>query len=226
MIRRFILGLMAFLVAAPLAAAPTADWSKVAVRTADGSFVQGNPNAKLKLVEYLSFTCPHCAHFEHEAIAPLTAKYIRTGLVSYEVRHAIRDGYDLAATLLARCSGPAPFFGAAPAVFAAQNAWIGQAQRWAETKPALDGLPPEQILPKMAAGSGLTKMFVARGLSPARAQACLAGAADRNLISAQADKAWNMPGFPGTPTFVLNGQMLGAMDGWADLDTALTQALK
>src|SRR6478735_1491986 len=110
MIRRFILGLMAFLFAAPLAAAPVADWSKVAVRKADGSFVQGNPDAKLKLVEYLSFTCPHCAHFEHEAIGPLTAKYIRTGLVSYEVRHAVRDGYDLAATLLARCSGPGPFF--------------------------------------------------------------------------------------------------------------------
>ena len=230
MIRRFVLGLLAPLLAAsltaPIAAAPTADWSKVAVRKADGAFVQGNPNAKVKLVEYLSFTCPHCAHFEHEAIEPLTAKYIRTGLVSYEVRQAIRDAYDLTATLLARCSGPRPFFAVAPVVFATQDQWLGQTQRWLDTKPALDGLPPEKLLPIIGAGSGLTKMFAARGLSPARAQACLAGAADRQAVTAQADQAWNMPGFPGTPTFSLNGQMLGSLSGWSELDTALAKALK
>ena len=226
MIRRFLLGLMALLLAAPLAAAPGVDWSKVAVRKLDGSFVQGNPNAKVKLVEYLSFTCPHCAHFEHEAIGPLTAKYIRTGLVSYEVRHAVRDAYDLTATLLARCSGPGPFFAVAPVVMATQDQWLGQAQRWLETKPALDGLPPEKMLPKMAAGSGLAKIFLARGLKPARAQACLTGAADREAVTAQADQAWNMPGFPGTPTFSVNGQMLGSLSGWSELDTALAKALK
>jgi len=226
MIRRFLLALFAFVLAAPGMAAPPADWSKVAVRKPDGAFVQGNPNAKVKLVEYLSFTCPHCAHFEHEAIAPLTTKYIRTGQVSYEVRQAIRDAYDLTATLLARCSGPRPFFAVAPVVFAAQERWIGQAQRWQDTKPAVDGLPPEQLLPKLAEGSGLTKLFLARGLNAKQAHACLAGPADRNAVVAMADQAWKMPGFQGTPTFAINGQMIGTLGGWDELDAQLTQALK
>ena len=27
-------------------------------------FVQGNPNAKVVVIEYASLTCPHCAHFQ------------------------------------------------------------------------------------------------------------------------------------------------------------------
>jgi len=226
MIRRLLLAFFALLLTAPAMAAPPVDWSKVAVRKPDGAFVQGNPNAKVKLVEYLSFTCPHCAHFEHEAIAPLTEKYIRTGLVSYEVRQAIRDAYDLTATLLARCAGPRPFFAAAPAVFATQEHWMGQTQRWLDTKPAVDGLPPEQLLPKLGQATGLTKMFIGRGLNAKQAQICLAGAADRNVVVAQADQAWKMPGFQGTPTFAIDGRMIGTLGGWAELDAQLTQALK
>lgn len=226
MIRRFLLALTALLLTAPAMAATPVDWSRVANRKPDGAFVQGNPNAKVKLVEYLSFTCPHCAHFEQGAMAPLTAKYIRTGLVSYEVRQAIRDAYDLTATLLARCAGPRPFFAAAPAVFATQEQWIGQTQRWLETKPTLDGLPPEQLLPRIAQNSGLAKMFAARGLQPKQAQACLAGAGDRDVVVAMANQAWGIPGFQGTPTFAINGQMLSGIAEWPELEAKLTEALK
>jgi hypothetical protein len=47
----------------------------------------GNPrNAPVKLVEYISYTCPHCAHFEAESDAQLRIGFIATGKGSIEVR--------------------------------------------------------------------------------------------------------------------------------------------
>ena len=42
-------------------AAAGRDWSAVVNRTTAGGFIMGNPDAKVKLVEYGSMTCPHCA---------------------------------------------------------------------------------------------------------------------------------------------------------------------
>lgn len=210
----------------PTAAAPAAarDWSKVAVRKPDGAFVQGNPAAKVKLVEYLSMTCPHCAKLEGEAIVPLTAKYVRTGLVSYEVRHALRDPFDFAASLLARCNGPLPAFSAIPAVYAQQTIWFDRAVKWSQTAPA--DIPPDKVLPSVAAGAGLDTFFAAHGVPPAKAQACLADKAEQKLLSAMADEAWKRPGFPGTPAFLINGTQQDGIVTWADLDAKLAAALK
>lgn len=205
-------------------AAPVKDWSAVAVRQADGSFVQGNPKAKVRLVEYLSFTCPHCAVMEAAAIPPLTSRYIRTGLVSYEVRHALRDGYDLAAVMLARCDGPRGFFTVAPAVYAAQPQWMGKAADYAPTAPA--NLPPDKALAAAAKGAGLDALFAAHGLPAAKAQACLADAGERTRLGAQADAAWNRPGFPGTPDWLVDGVEQTGIDGWPKLEAAIVAALK
>ena len=67
----------------------------------------GNPKAKIEVVEYGSLTCPHCRHFAETAVNPLVAQYVRTGKASYEFRPFILDGIDVAANLVARCSGPA-----------------------------------------------------------------------------------------------------------------------
>jgi protein-disulfide isomerase len=40
----------------------------------------------------------------------LVDKYVKTGQVSFEFRHLVRDPADLAAALVARCGGPTPFF--------------------------------------------------------------------------------------------------------------------
>ena len=226
----------AFLIVAALAAsAPAApprakppvatDWSRTVRRTPDGNFVQGNPAARVKLVEYLSLTCPHCALFEKEAIPPLTANYIRTGRVSYEVRHAIRDPFDMAATILSRCDGPAAFFAAAPVVYAEQEAWLGKGSAWAETKPQLDGLKPDQALTRIAAGAGLDELFRRRGLIPQRQAACFAAVGEEQRLAKASDAIWQSPGFPGTPAFDINGQRANIRT-WADLDAALAAALK
>jgi len=203
------------------AAVPARDWSQVATRRPSGAFVLGNPAARVQLVEYLSLTCPHCAHFEGEAIAPLTAKYIRTGLVNYEVRHALRDGFDFAGSLLARCDGPQNFFAVLPKVYAQQLDWFSRAQAWSQIERA-DGLPPDQLLPKAARGAGFDRVF---GMTPAKMDACIANRTEQQVLTAQANEAWHHPGMNGTPAFLINGTLRDEISTWASLDAALAAAL-
>src|SRR5919112_6429232 len=62
------------------------DWSQVVNPTSANGFVMGNPNAKVKLVEYGSLTCPHCAEFDEKAVPALIDKYVKSGQVSWEFR--------------------------------------------------------------------------------------------------------------------------------------------
>ncbi|WP_420138115.1 thioredoxin domain-containing protein [Sphingomonas sp.] len=222
MVRPAMIALAMALVPVQLAAAPVRDWSTVTTRLASGAFVQGNPAARVKLVEFLSLTCPHCARFEAEAIKPLTAKYIRTGLVSYEVRHAVRDSFDLAGSILARCDGPQTFFTTLPKVFAQQDSWFARAQAWSQVEQA-GGLSPDQVIQKSAAGAGFDRVF---GIPAARMNACLGNKAEQQVVTAMADAAWNSAGFPGTPAFQINGRFLPTVHDWAGLDGALAAALK
>ncbi|MCB8828310.1 DsbA family protein, partial [Escherichia coli] len=68
--RPYVAGLAVFLAsattAALVAAAPAADWTRHVTQTAKGAFVLGNPAAPIKLVEYGSYTCSHCAAFSKE----------------------------------------------------------------------------------------------------------------------------------------------------------------
>ena len=62
-------------VGGPVEAVPApngGDWSTIVSATPEGGFVMGNPNAPVKLVEFGSMTCPHCAEFDEAAMKPLT----------------------------------------------------------------------------------------------------------------------------------------------------------
>ena len=93
---------------APIAAPAGQSWIETAAETPEGGFVIGNPNAPLKLVEYASHTCSHCAAFSQEGAAKLD-EYVAKGTVSYEIRNQIHDPIDLTIALLARCGTPASF---------------------------------------------------------------------------------------------------------------------
>ena len=129
--RLLILGLFALItLPGTLIAAPAVNWTTRVALSPIGGHVMGNPAAPTKLVEYVSYTCSHCAHFVGEASAPLKADYVKGGRVSVEARNAVRDKYDLAAALLARCGGPKRFFGNHEALFANQDAWMEQLQAY------------------------------------------------------------------------------------------------
>ncbi len=139
------------------------DWSTVVTRTAEGGFVMGNPNAKAKLVEFGSMTCPHCAEFEETGVKPLIDNYVKKGLVSFEFRNYVRDPFDMTASLLARCSGESGFFGLTRNLYADQQQWIGKAQSADPAQlQALQSQPPAQQFAAIADLAGL-KQYASSG---------------------------------------------------------------
>lgn len=209
-------GLAALAIAA---AAPAVDWAKKVTETPAGAFVLGNPAAKTRLVEYVSYTCPHCAHFTNEASGPLRARYVATGGTAVEVRHAVRDPMDMAATLLARCTGPAHFFAAHDKLFATQEQWFEKgAQYWQANTAALQAATPQNRLKMIAKGAGLPAIV---GLSEAQANACLSNPAAEKPVLAMTDEAWSKRSIPGTPYFLVNGAGIADTTTWAALEPHL-----
>src|SRR5438309_4461990 len=84
---------------------PGGTWADVVNATSAG-FMMGNPNAKVKLVEIGSLSCPHCKKFEDEGVPALVDKYVKSGKVSWEFRpYLIHGPIDMAANLIVSCNG-------------------------------------------------------------------------------------------------------------------------
>lgn len=220
---RFNLIVAAVVVATPLSIVAAAqDWSTVIARTAMGSFVQGNPKAKVKLVEYISFTCNHCANFYGESAAEIDRR-VKSGGTSVEFRHAVRDPLDLTASILARCGGPKRFHGHAKAILAAQPDWVARGAVWQEANAAAMGtMSVSQRLQGFAVGSGLIDLVKARGLTAKAANACLANADEQKTLSAMAKTSF--AAISGTPSFAVNGAIVPDAHSWAALEPALVAA--
>src|SRR5919112_206229 len=91
--------------AQPRAAQAQRDWTRIVVATPQGVFRMGNPAATVRLVEYGSITCPHCAAFEAEGGATLRNQYVRSGRVSWEYRPFMLFPTDPGVFMLLRCQG-------------------------------------------------------------------------------------------------------------------------
>jgi len=211
----------------PIAAPNGGDWSEMVSETPEGGFVMGNPSAPVKLVEYGSMTCPHCAAFDEEGAKPLIDKYVKSGQVSFEFRNYVRDPYDITATLIARCGGPTSFFGLTRGLFSEQDEWIAKLQQVPpEQQQALMAMPPQQQFSSIAQLAGFSQWAAMRGLPSAKSAACLADeAAMTKLVQMNSDATSQYPGFPGTPTFILNGTMLENTANWQALEPKLRAAV-
>ena len=205
-----------------IGAAPAVDWTRHVTATPTGSYVLGNPAAKVRLVEYLSYTCPHCAHFTNASATPLRQTYVRSGKVAVEFRHAIRDGLDLTAAILARCGNQATFFRRSEAIFANQDAMFAKIEAWQAANPAPTKM--DEAIKAFAGASGLTALMAKQGIPLARQNQCLASPEMLTAIEAQAKEAWQVRHIPGTPTFLLGDQQLGG--DWASLEPYLKAKVK
>ena len=211
----------------PVAAVPApngGDWTETVVKTPEGGMMMGNPNAPVKLVEFGSMTCPHCAEFSEQSIA-LIDNYVKSGRVSYEFRNFVRDPADLAASLLARCGGPTPFFKLSEQIYQSQADWIGKLQNMtAAEQQQLQNLQPEQVVPIFAQKSGLVQFVGMRGIPAEKAQQCLA---DKAAIQQLVDmtNAGAQLQIPGTPAFLINGNLVENSANWETLEPALKKAV-
>jgi protein-disulfide isomerase len=204
-------------------AAAAHDWSRVVAATPEGGFRMGNPAAKVKLVEYGSLTCPHCAAFAREGEPLLVRNYVKKGSVSYEYRNNVLNGIDIAASLLARCSGPSGFFPMVQELYATQEQWVGKIEGLgAAQKNALKALPEGQLLGRLADIGGLTAVAARHGVSPARSKQCVADKAGVERLG-KMEEAGTALGVEGTPTFFVNG-VKADTNVWTGLEPLIRNA--
>jgi len=200
-------------------------WTDIVQETPDGGMRMGNPDAPVKLVEYASFTCPHCRDFTAEAAEKLKSDYIASGKVSWEFRSFLLHGQDVMATLLVQCRGPQTFFPLAEQVFAAQDEWIGKLMKLSpDEQKRIAALPPEEQFKATAKASDLDGFMKARGLPAAQADACLSDKKAMDKLTAMRDKAVS-DGVNGTPTFFINGKIQDEVYTWPALEPKLKAAI-
>lgn len=221
--KKLLLSLALLALPAALVAAPAIDWASRVALSPIGGHRMGNPAAPTKVVEYVSYTCSHCAHFVGEASAPLKTDYVKGGKVSVEARNAVRDKYDLTAALLARCGGTTRFFGNHEALFANQEAWMPQVEAYDAqgTKPA------EQIpaLRDIGQKTGLYTLMAKRGFTPQQLDQCIADPTAMKHILAMTNDAWKQVKITGTPGFTVNGKLVDGAT-WDALRAALPSGSK
>lgn len=212
---------------APLAAPAKVNWNTVVTRTAADSHLLGNPDAPVKLVEYISYTCPHCAHFEAESDAQLRIGFIAPGKGSIEVRSFVRDPVDLTVALLAHCGPPSKFFGNHSTFLRHQATWMApidrltdaQKARWSNTDFAARTRA-------IASDLGLYSLMQARGFDRTASDRCLADKALAERLAQHTKEATEKDFVNGTPSFVLNGLPLSGTYSWATLKPQVEARLR
>jgi len=209
--------------ALPTVAAPAGKaWSDVVSKNADGGYIMGNPDAPIKLIEFGSLTCPHCAEFEEKGYPTLRDKYVNSGRVSLEFRNFVRDPFDTTMAMLTHCGTPDSFFALTQQVYANQKDIFDKLQPVAKEIQG-QNLPPAQMFGVLADKGGLIDFFGARGIARDQATACLANTKTAEALASDAQTAGDKYNITGTPTFIVNGKNVDVAT-WEQLEPILQRA--
>ncbi|WP_341863362.1 DsbA family protein [Gymnodinialimonas sp. 57CJ19] len=166
---------------------------------------KGNPDSGVTLIEYASFTCPHCRSFHANVMPQLTRDYIDTGLINFVYREVYFDRYGLWAGMVARCGGPLRYFGIVDLLYAQQSEWT-------------QGSPAE-------IAENLKRIGRTAGLTNEELDACMTDAAMAEAMIASYEANMEVHEIPGTPAFILNDELHGNMN-FTDMSALLDSAIE
>jgi len=209
----------------PVAAvAPPAgkQWQDVVSATPEGGYVMGNPNAPVKLIEYGSLSCPHCAKLAQEGYPTLVGQFVGSGKMSLEFRSFAIHPQDVPLTVLAECAGTETFFPLAEELYKNYDAVTEATMKGADKAKAIGTLPENQRFVALADALGFTDFFAARGLSKDQQKACLADPAKATAV-AKLSETYSNEGIDSTPTLLINGTKVEGAT-WDELKPALAKA--
>lgn len=195
-----------------LAAPAKTNWLQTFSLTPKGSHIIGNPAAATKLVEYASYTCGHCAHFEADDAPQIKSAFVATGKVSFEIRNLVRDPLDLTAAMLARCGGKGRFFGNHKLLMATQAQWAQGSKLTKATIAHLEGGKTMLFMLGAYSELGLDTIMAQRGVTAAQGKACLSNKAAFDAIIAMTDEATDVLKINSTPTLLINGKIVEGHD--------------
>jgi protein-disulfide isomerase len=167
----------------------------------------GDPNAKVKMVEYASASCGHCAVFHNEVFPELKTKYIDTGKVHFTLKEFLTPPNELAAAgfLISRCAGKDKYFTVLGSVFKNQNEMF--------TTGDIRG-----VLLRIAQSAGMTE---------AQFKTCVQDPEALKALEARVTRAQREDKITGTPTFFINGKKIAEGElSMAQIDAAVAEASK
>lgn len=165
----------------------------------------GPEDAKVTVVEYASFTCPHCANFHKGPFKQLKADYIDSDQIQFIYRDVYFDRFGLWASMVARCDGEQRFFGISDMLYDKQKEWIG-------------GGDPNEI------STNLRKMGKVAGLGEDQIEACLADSEKAKTLIAWFQQNAEADEVQSTPTLIINGEKYSNMN-YADLKAVIDEKL-
>ena len=205
--------------------APSGDWTQTVSKTAEG-YVMGNPQAKLKLVEYGSRLCPTCGAFAHDGYQPLIDGYIKTGKASLEFRDYLVHGPpDLPPALLGRCGDETTFFPLLEGMYADQPKFLANEEKvLPQLQQQLQSQTPLQAVTTMAEEFGYLDWIKQHGFPEAKARQCLGDQKMIDQLTKLTQDKTNSGEVTSTPTFFLNGEKLGDVLSWQQLEARLHAA--
>ncbi len=195
------------LVVAAVGALALAGCSKGASTVDTADMTLGDPNAKVKMVEYASLTCSHCGTFNNDVFPAFKAKYIDTGKVHYTFKEFLTPPNEVAAAgfLTARCAGKDKYFNVTDAIFHAQQEMF--------TTGDMRG-----VLLRIAQSAGLTEE---------QFNACITDEAALKALNERVEKAIKVDKINSTPSFMINGKKLKEGEiSLTELDAAVAEASK
>ncbi len=167
----------------------------------------GAEDAPIEMIEYASYTCPHCRAFHEDVFKKLKTEYIDTGKVKFTYREVYFDRFGLWASMIARCAGPDRFFGVNDLLYAGQTEWT-----------RAGGGDPAAIVEE------LRKIGRLAGLGNEELDACMQdGDKARTLVAWYQENA-EADDVKGTPSFVINGKKVSNMS-WSDFQAYLDSEL-
>lgn len=209
---------------AAVAAPAGTTWADTVAATPDGGFRMGNPDAKVKVTEFASYTCSHCADFSKQSTEELRAM-VDSGKVSFELRNYVRDPLDMTMALLARCSGAGPFFPLSEQFFANQPAMFEKVQAMGDAPyQAAMAAPPQQRFVMLATNTGLLEFAMQRGIAQDQGKQCLADNAAAEKLAASVQQATEKYNISGTPTLLINGTVVENATTWEVLRAKIKEA--
>lgn len=217
---------LALLTAAPALAAPAhPNWNATISPGANGVYTLGNPNAKVKVTEFVSYTCPHCAVFSREADPVLRLSYVPQGKVSITVQQMLRNPIDLAVAMLTNCGDGRTFFVRHNGFMASQDSWLAKYDGFstAQTARWTSGPVPTRLR-AIASDFDFYAIMARWSYSRAQVDRCLADPAVLKRVTAQTEAATAL-GVDSTPSFAINGELLAGTHEWkllaAQIDSRL-----
>ena len=149
--------------------------------------VLGDPDAPVTVIEYASFTCPHCATFHSSVLPRLKEAHIDTGEVRWIKREVYFDRPGLWAGMLARCGDDSRYFPMADLIYQTQRDWT------ASSDPA-------------AIVEALRGLGRRTGLTNDEVDACLQDAEQAQAMVAVYQHHAEEHGINSTPSFVIDGE--------------------